>query len=706
MTLRDTRKYTITKVDCASCAAKIEASIQQLEGVDYACFDFANQILHLQADDLDRVVAQIQHIEPAAELIPCQYTSTQTSTAPVATNWLSVKTLALCSAAVILMWQLVLENSLHSLKIFPFDFLLAFTAYLLAGWSVILGAFKTVKRGQFFDENVLMVIATCGAFAIQAYAEAIGIMIFFRIGELLQDRAVNNSRRSIRVLLAARPDTATLKTPFGLRETAPENVQVDNIILVKPGEKIPLDGQVIDGSSQVDNSALTGESIPLTVKVEDTVLAGAIATTGALTIKVSRPFADSSIAKVMELVENATARKARTEKFITTFARYYTPAVVGIAAGIALLPPILFGAPFEVWIYRALVMLVISCPCALVISIPLGYFAGIGRASRRGILVKGSNYIDALTTVKTVVFDKTGTLTRGVFKVKEIIPAGSWTRQELLEFAAAAEFHSNHPIALSISQAFSDGGGKLQQQKISGHTDYSGQGVAVEYGQHSILVGNDRLLDARAIPHTRLEVDTTVVHVVIDGIYGGCISIGDELKADTGQAIRQLRKLGIEHISMLTGDTENIAATLARQLRLDSYHAGLLPEEKVEKFEALSQAGAQAARTVFVGDGINDAPVLARADVGVAMGGLGSDAAIETADVVLMTDSPLQLVEAISIAKQTRRIVWQNIILAFGMKAVFLTLGAVGMASMWEAVFADVGTTLLAVANSSRILRN
>jgi Cd2+/Zn2+-exporting ATPase len=706
MKIKNTKKYKITKVDCASCAAKIEGSLQQLDGVDYASLDFANQILHLQADDLDKVEAQIKLIEPEAELSPYQHSSSQTPSVPATINWLSLETLALFSAVVIFSSQLLLENRFHALDIVHLEFILAFAAYLLAGWNVITGAFKTIRRGLFFDENVLMVIATCGAFAIHAYAEAIGVMIFFKIGELLQERAVNNSRRSIRSLLAARPNTALLKTPFGLQEVAPENVQVDSIILVKPGEKIPLDGHVIDGSSQVDNSVLTGESIPVAVNVGDTVLAGAIATTGALTIKVSRPFEDSSIAKVMELVENATARKARTEKFITTFARYYTPAVVVIAAGVALLPPLLFAAPFDVWVYRALVMLVISCPCALVVSIPLGYFAGIGRASRRGILIKGSNYIDALTAVKTVVFDKTGTLTRGVFKVKEIIPKGNWSEQEILEFAAAAEFHSNHPIALSISQAFSDKGNKLDEQKISGHTDYSGQGVSVEYGQYSVIVGNDRILQSNSIPHNKLEFDTTVVHVVIDGTYGGCITIGDELKPDTVEAIGQLRKLGISHISMLTGDTEKIAGKVARQLQLDSYHAGLLPEDKVERFEALCLATADAAKTVFVGDGINDAPVLARSDIGVAMGGLGSDAAIETADVVLMTDSPLKLAEAISIAKKTRHIVWQNIILAFGVKAVFLTLGAFGLASMWEAVFADVGTALLAVANSSRILKD
>ncbi len=678
-----------------------------MKGVEHASLDFANETLHLRAEDIEEVKAQIKLVEPEAELIPYKENSSQTANiAPAAINWLSFESLAVMSATVLFCTQLVLENKMHSLGIDHFEFLLAFTAYLLAGWNVLKGAIKTIKRGQLFDENVLMVIATCGAFAIHAYAEAIGVMIFFKIGELLQERAVNNSRRSIRSLLAVKPNTALLQTPFGWQEMAPEKIQVNNIILVKPGERIPLDGEVIDGTSQIDSSALTGESVPLSVKVGDSVLAGTIATTGALTIKVIRPFEDSSIAKVMELVENATARKARTEQFITTFARYYTPAVVAVAAGIALLPPLLFSASFETWIYRALVMLVISCPCALVVSIPLGYFAGIGRASRQGILVKGSNYLDALTSVKSVVFDKTGTLTHGVFKVLDISPEDGWTKQQLLEYAAASELHSNHPIARSISQAFTDSGGKLDETKVSDHREYSGEGVAVSYGKNLIMVGNSRILDRFSKQPVEDEHDTTVVHVVVDGSYAGRLAIGDELRAESADAIKKLRSLGVEHISMLTGDTTRVASRIAKRLQLDNYHANLLPEDKVKKFEDMSRGFGDSVKTAFVGDGINDAPVLARSNVGVAMGGFGSDAAIETADVVLMTDSPMKLVESISIARKTRRIIWQNIILAFGVKAVFLVLGALGFATMWEAVFADVGTALLAVANSSRILKD
>ena len=476
------------------------------------------------------------------------------------------------------------------------------------------------------------------------------------------------------------------------------------VILVKPGEKIPLDGEVIGGSSQVDNSALTGESKPVSAKLGDDVLAGAISTNGALTIKVSKLFSDSSIAKVMELVEDATARKAKTEKFITSFARYYTPAVVILAFGIATIPPVFFEASFQTWIYRALVMLVISCPCALVVSIPLGYFAGIGKASKQGILVKGSNYLDALTNVKSVVFDKTGTLTEGVFKVESIVCDNGWTEDQLLEVAAAAELQSNHPIAYSIQQAYSNRGGTLNESEVSEHKAYPGLGVSALYKDQYVLVGNDLFIKDRQINIAANDPDSTTAHVVVNDVYAGFITISDQLKPDASEAIQRLREQGVENLFMLTGDGVPAADKVAQQLHLDGYHANLLPENKVEKFEDLINQRTDNGNTVFVGDGINDAPVLARSDVGVAMGGLGSDAAIETADVVLMTDSPMKLVEAISIAKQTRRIVWQNIFLAFSVKAVFLSLGAIGLATMWEAVFADVGTALIAVANSSRIL--
>ena len=474
--------------------------------------------------------------------------------------------------------------------------------------------------------------------------------------------------------------------------------------MVKPGQKIPLDGNVLEGQSHLDTSALTGEPVPLSVKPGDPVMAGQISTTGALTVEVTRPFRESSIARVMDLVENATARKARTEKFITTFARYYTPAVVFIAAAIAFLPPLLTGASYQTWIYRALVLLVISCPCALVISIPLGYFGGLGRASRQGILVKGSNYLDVLAAVKTVVFDKTGTLTQGVFRVKEVVSRNGFSEDQLLEFAAAAEFQSNHPIATSILAFFADRGGRLKESQILAHTVHAGQGVTARYGDRSILVGNDSFLHLKAIDHDQCEFDDTIAHIAVDGQYAGHITIGDELRPDALDAIQALRDQGVDHIAMLTGDNDCAARAVADKLGLDRYDADLLPEEKVTVFEKIGRDRPNG-KIAFVGDGINDAPVIARADVGLAMGALGSDAAVETADVVLMTDTPRKMAEAVAIAKQTRRVVWQNILLAFAVKGVFLSFGAFGLATMWEAVFADVGTALLAVANATRILR-
>jgi Cd2+/Zn2+-exporting ATPase len=485
---------------------------------------------------------------------------------------------------------------------------------------------------------------------------------------------------------------------------APESVSVGDLMLVKPGEKIPLDGDIITGSSQLDSSALTGEFMPVTANPGDSVMAGQINKSGALTVRVTRPFSESSIAKVMDLVENATARKAKTEKFITTFARYYTPAVVLIAAGIAFIPPIVTDASFQTWIYRALVLLVISCPCALVVSIPLGYFGGIGKASRSGILVKGSNFIDALATVKTVVFDKTGTLTKGVFNVKEIVNVNGFSKGRLLEFAAAAEWQSTHPIATSIISAYEKQGQELNPLMIKSHTEISGQGVKAQYGDHRVMVGNDSLLHTESIDHSKCEFDATVAHIVVDDIYAGYITIGDEIKPDAGNAMKMLRHNGVEHVAMLTGDNACAAEAVATRLGIDSFYADLLPEDKVQIFEKLKRQSNREGKIAFVGDGINDAPVLARADVGVAMGALGSDAAVETADVVLMNDSPMKMAESISIARQTRRIVWQNITLAFAVKGIFILFGAMGMATMWEAVFADMGTALVAVANSTRII--
>jgi len=700
-----TERYRIKNLDCAACAAKIENGLKNLEGVDDVTLDFASLTLHVKAMDLNRVLDEVHKIEPDIELVPANKVDKGADSGRESAGSKFAREISVLLLAVLLFsLELFFENWIHRQPLPYLELAIVFSAYFLAGWNVILGAIRTVCRGSFFDENVLMVIATGGAIAIHAYSEAIGVMIFYKIGELLQELAVSRSRRSIQGLLASKPDKAFLKLSGGLREVAPESVIVGDIIIVKPGEKIPLDGDVIEGKSQLDTSALTGEFVPVSAKPGDTVMAGQISKTGSLTLKVTRLFKESSIAKVMDLVENATARKAKTEKFITTFARYYTPAVVLIAACIAFFPPLAAGASFQTWIYRALVLLVISCPCALVVSIPLGYFGGIGRASRSGILVKGSNYIDALAALKTVVFDKTGTLTKGVFEVKEVVNLNGFSRDQVLEFAAAAEYQSNHPIATSILAAIEKEGRRIDPLQVFDHTDISGRGVKTRYGEHIVLVGNDSLLHSKSIDHHKCEFDDTVAHIAVDGKYAGYITIGDEIRPDAHKAVEALKAQGVEHVGMLTGDNACAAQAVSKKLRLDSFYADLLPEDKVGVFEKLGTNSKKEAKIAFVGDGINDAPVIARADVGVAMGALGSDAAIETADVVLMTDSPLKMAEAVSIARQTRRIVWQNIILAFVVKGIFIAFGAMGLATMWEAVFADMGTALVAVANSTRIM--
>lgn len=698
-------RFHLKNLDCANCAAKIENGLRQVPGVHEAVVDFATLTLHVKTDDHERVVEAVRRMEPHVEVLA------MTSAGPAAhqdsdihTFELKTKMALLAAALVFFTVYLLIEMRFSATAPVALRTILILAAYLLSGWNVFRGAAGTLRRGAFFDENVLMVIATVGALAIGAYSEAIAVMIFYKIGELLQETAVHRSRRSIKALLAAKPSRAAIITETGITETTPEAVSVGDTIRVKPGEKIPLDGDVIEGRSFVDTAALTGESVPVPVAPGDAVMAGQINQSGVLTVRVTRPFVESSIAKVMDLVENATARKARTENFMTTLARYYTPAVVIIAAAIALAPPLLSGTAFKPWIYRALVILVISCPCALVVSIPLGYFGGIGRASREGILVKGSNYIDALASVKTMIFDKTGTLTQGVFNVKEVVNLNGYSPDILLEMAAAAELGSNHPIAAAILSACENSGCRVDSSLVDNHIEMSGQGVTASYNGRSVIVGNDRLLHLFEIDHHRCDFDSTVAHVVVDNNYAGYITIGDELRPDAAAAVNALRAHGITHVAMLTGDNDCAARGVSRKLGLDSYHADLLPEDKVRIFETLGRQISSKRKIAFVGDGINDAPAIARADVGMAMGGIGSDAAVETADVVLMGDSPMKAARSITIARQTRRIVWQNIILAFVIKAVFISFGAVGMATMWAAVFADMGTALAAVANSTRIL--
>jgi len=607
---------------------------------------------------------------------------------------------------VLFVGGLIFEEKLHNTPYSIGEYLVFIPAYLLSGWNVLTSAGRNILRGRFFDENFLMTIATLGAVAIHKLPEAVGVMLFFKIGELFQEFAIGRSRQSIRSLLEIRPDSANLKQNGEIKKVAPQTVAVGDIILVKPGEKIPLDGEIIDGNSQIDTSALTGESVPRTVKVGETVLAGTINQTGVLTVKVTKLFGESSISRILELVENARSKKAETEKMITKFASYYTPFVVFASLGVALIPPLFISGATNadrfLWVYRALVLLVISCPCGLVISIPLGYFGGIGGAAKRGILVKGSTFLDTLTAVKTVVFDKTGTLTKGVFKVVQIVPQNGFSQTELMAIAAKVESQSNHPVAKSIMEAY---GGKIDSSDVTDYEEIAGHGIRAKVNNQIVLAGNDRLLHRKNIAHDVCNAEGTVVHLAVDNRYAGYILIADELKEDAVQAIRDLKKLGVERIVMLTGDNQAVADSVAKKLGLDSYLAELLPEGKVEAIEKLISQSKKGDKIVFVGDGINDAPVLARADVGIAMGGLGSDAAIETADVVIMADAPSKVAEAIQIARKTHNIVWQNIIFAMSVKGIFIALGAFGLATMWEAVFADVGVALAAIFNATRVLK-
>ncbi|MBD2516815.1 cadmium-translocating P-type ATPase [Nostoc sp. FACHB-973] len=604
--------------------------------------------------------------------------------------------LSLYAPGVIFEYQL--HNTLYSIG----EYLVFIPAYLLSGWSVLKTAGRNILRGRIFDETFLMTVATLGAIAIHKLPEAVGVMLFYKIGELFQDIAVSRSRNSIKALLEIRPDYANIQTEQGLKKVSPDTVNIGDIIIVKPGEKIPLDGEIIEGNSQVDTSALTGESVPRTVKPGETVLAGTINKIGVLSIKVTKLFDESSIAKILDLVQNAKSKKAETEKFITKFARYYTPIVVFTSLAVALLPPLFIsGATSSEWIYRALVLLVISCPCGLVISIPLGYFGGVGGAAKRGILVKGSTFLDTLNIVKTVVFDKTGTLTKGVFKVSEILAYNDFVEKELLELAAKVESHSNHPIAQSIRNAYGD---KIDASDVRDYEEIAGYGIRAKVENKVVIAGSDRLLHKEHIYHDTCLVEGTVIHLAVDNIYAGYIVIADEVKEDARQAIQTLKKMGMRTV-MLTGDNQAIASRIAQQLGIDIYEAELLPEEKVNAIEKLLSTTDKHSKVAFIGDGINDAPVIARADVGIAMGGLGSDAAIETADIVIMTDAPSKVAEAIQIARKTRQIVWQNIGFALAIKGVFIGLGILGVATMWEAVFADVGVAMLAILNATRAMK-
>ena len=574
-------------------------------------------------------------------------------------------------------------------------------SYIIVGGDVVKRAVKNIFKGQVFDENFLMSIATIGAFFIGEYPEGVAVMLFYQVGELFQSYAVGKSRKSIASLMDIRPDYANVKKGDELVKVDPDEVQIGDIIVIKAGEKIPLDGKVIEGSSMIDTSALTGESVPREVEVGSDILSGCININGVITAEVTKEFGESTVSKILDLVENASSKKSNSEQFITKFARYYTPVVVIIAVFLAIIPPLVIdGATFSDWIYRALSFLVVSCPCALVISIPLSFFGGIGGASKKGVLVKGSNYLEALAETEIVVFDKTGTLTKGVFNVQEIHPEGV-SKEELLELTAHAESYSNHPISLSLKRAYSK---EIDNGRISDVEEISGHGVIARVDGKKVMVGNIKLMKMMDIPYFKGELIGTIVHVAVNNKYIGYIVIADEVKEDSAQAIKELKAANIKQTVMLTGDNKSIGSKVAKELGLDKVYAELLPADKVEKLEELFSQKSKKGKLAFVGDGINDAPVLARADIGIAMGGLGSDAAIEAADVVIMTDEPSKIATTMKISKKTLKIAHQNIVFAIGIKIIVLILSAFGITTMWAAIFADVGVTIIAVLNAFRAL--
>ncbi len=693
--------YRIEGEFCPNCAAKMERALSSTEGIGETTINFALKTVLLPPSMKDQAQKIMAGIEPGVKLAAIQEERALEETKNDTEEHLDRKhLLTILVAAVLLAIGLVFGSYWRNSRLEVLDYVIYLAAYLLVGFKVLKKAMRNIFRGAIFDENFLMALATVGAIAIHQLSEAVGVMLFYSVGELIEGRAADRSRRSIKSLLNIRPDYANLINQLDVTKVDPEDVLVGQQILVRPGEKVPLDGEILHGSSFVDTSALTGESVPRKVNVGDTILAGMINNSGALTVKVVRQFADSSVQKILDLVENASSRKANTEKFVTTFARYYTPGVVIVALGIALIPPLFMGGVFSDWLYRAMTILVISCPCALVISVPLGYFGGIGGASRHGILVKGANYLEALTNVRTVLFDKTGTLTEGVFQVVKIAPAQDFTASTLLELAAKAEAHSSHPIAKSIREKY----GKVPRaEEIDQYQEISGQGIRATINGQYIIAGKEGLIKLAGVKVPSIKEAGTLVHLAIDGAYAGYILIADRVKVGSRETITRLNNAGIKTV-MLTGDQEKVAQVIAEDLQISEYHSNLLPENKVAWLENYIKQPDKG-KVVFVGDGINDAPVLTRADIGVAMGGLGSDAAIEAADVVLMEDQPAKLIDAIDIARYTKKIIWQNIAFALIIKLGFIILGMFGIANMWEAVFADVGVAVLAILNATRVIR-
>ena len=691
-------KLYVKNLDCANCANKIEAYVRKMDNIRDASMNFSHGVLFVELQDASRseeTIKAVMAVIPTLEDGVTVELENSTEEEKPSRMFSFQENARLYLGILLFAAAVVLEAQSWSVWLF-------LAAYVMAGGKVVYIALRNILKGEVFDENFLMSVATIGALAIGSYEEAVAVMIFYEIGEMFQSYAVNRSRKSISSLMNIRADYANLWKDGKEIRVSPEAVGLHDLIVIKPGERVPLDGVIVEGTSSLDTSALTGESLPRDVGVQDEVLAGVVNLSGVLKVEVSKEYGESTVSRILELVENASSKKAPMEKFITRFAKVYTPTVVFLAIALLVLPMLFIpDAVFADWLYRALTFLVVSCPCALVISVPLGMFAGIGAASKSGILIKGGNYLEALKDIDTVVFDKTGTLTKGVFTVTQI-HAIQRSADELLEMAAYAENYSTHPIALSIRKAYAK---TIDAERLSRYEEVAGNGIHVQLDQHELLVGNYKLMQANGITYEENDALGTIVHIAVDGTYEGYIVIDDEIKETSKEAITSLKSSGVKKCVMLSGDRYKVGEHVASVLGLDEVHMQLLPADKVEKVEELLQQESEHGKLAFVGDGINDAPVLARADIGVAMGGIGSDAAIEAADVVLMKDDPSALSTAIRIAGKTMQILWQNIVFSLGIKVVILILTAFGMANMWMGVFADVGVTLIAILNSMRALK-
>ncbi|EKN1380950.1 cadmium-translocating P-type ATPase [Enterococcus faecalis] len=690
------KSYKLERLDCASCADKIEKSVQKIHGVEKARVDFMAEKMTLEVEsghDLEvenEARAVIGKLEPDVKVISLKDVKEEEGRNPNKNRLIHI-----IIAFVLFLALIIIKPSNNWVALASY-----LVVYVLIGGDIVKRAVTNIFRGEVFDENFLMSVATIGAFFIGEYPEAVAVMLFYQVGEWFQSAAVDQSRKSIAKLMDIRPDSANLLVNGQIKAVAPDTIEIGQQILVKPGEKVPLDGQIIDGSSMVDTSALTGESVPRTVKVGDEILGGFINKNGALTINVTKKFGDSTVSKILDLVENASSKKAPAENFISKFARYYTPVVVVLAVLLAVIPPIIFpDTSINEWVYRALTFLVISCPCALVISVPLSFFGGIGGASKLGVLIKGSNYLEILANTETIVFDKTGTLTKGNFVVQNITSV-VLPEEELLRLTATAEQLSTHPIAISIKESY----GK-ETVPATAIEEVAGHGIKATIEGKTVLVGNAKLMKQFGIEAPEVKEAGTLIFVAIDNQFAGYLVIADQLKPDAISAIKELKAEGVKQTVMLTGDNQQVAEAIAKEVGVDKVYAELLPDGKVDRLEELLKASSPKNKVAFVGDGMNDAPVLARADVGIAMGGLGSDAAIEAADVVIMNDEPSRIASAIKLSRKTLRIVKQNIIFAIAVKIIVLVLGALGLASMQAAVFADVGVTIIAVLNAMRCLR-